>query len=973
MKKSNKKEKIKKRVNFVPAKLPLGAKIVLLLCLVTLLVLCYINLGLLFTLFTAFMVGIIISVAKLLDSAQKSRKKRRIINLLLIIFLTLGILVLIAFGSFLVYVTVNAPKFDVTELNKKESTVIYDKDGNQIIKLGAEMRDKVKYDELPQVLIDAIIATEDSRYFQHNGIDLARFLKASFGQVLGSSSAGGASTLSMQVIKNTFTSTESSGISGIIRKFTDIYLAVFKLEKTYNKQEIIEFYVNNHFLGGNIYGVQEASIAYFGKDVGDLNLSEAAILAGMFKSPNFYRPNVNPKNATARRNTVLYLMKKHGYITKDEYEMAKSIPVESLTADITKVTTSPYQGYIDTVVEEISDTYGVNAYTTPLLIYTNMDKGRQDAVNAVLAGETYDWIDDQVQTGVSVLDSQTGKILAIGNGRNKDGAGVNSFNYATQGKRQPGSTAKPLFDYGPGIEYNDWSTYTLFNDAPYTYSGGRSIKNWDGGYYGTITMRRALATSRNIPALKAFQQVDNDKIAEFVTGLGLTPEICPSGYSYDRDNQNCYNKNDKNDKKETIRLHEAHSIGAFTGTNPLEMSAAYAAFSNGGTYHEPYAVSKVVFRDTGKTEEHKDNSKQVMSDATAYMISSILQDVNLTGGKPKNLACKTGTTNFDENTMNTYGMPWDAIRDSWVVGYTTKTVIGMWYGYDGFTRESIQAGYVLHNIPASAQKDRLFLALANGAMESNKEEFKMPDSVVKLGVISGSNPPQLAPEGYGGDVSYEYFKKGKEPEIATATKLDTPSGLKVTYSGDKVTITWKGVSKLAKDENFGQFGYNVYQGSRLLTFTSATSYTFKSTAPYDTYKVIATYKSYSGAQSDPATYQLKETVVEETTKLDCGSQNLYVGDIIPTTSCKFLVNNTAVTSAIISITNASSDCHQAGKFTAAKNGCTINYNIKYNDKTYQANISYKISEKETNNNENSQQSSNTNPSSNTNTNTDKAP
>ena len=951
-----KRKNIKGRVYLDPAKLPTWAKITLLVALVILLVLCYINLGLIFTIFTIFMILIIIGIAKLLDSAQKSKKKRRIINILLILFLTGGILSLIGFGAFLVYVTVNAPKFDVTELDKKESTIIYDKDGNQIIKLGAEMRDKIKYDELPQVLVDAIIATEDSRYYQHNGIDIPRFMKASFGQVLGKSNAGGASTLSMQVIKNTFTSTDSSGVKGIIRKFTDIYLAVFKLEKTYNKQEIIEFYVNNHFLGGNIYGVQEASIAYFGKDVGDLNLSEAATLAGMFKSPNFYRPNVNPKNATARRNTVLYLMRKHGYITKDEYEMAKSIPVESLTADVTKVTHSPYQGYIDTVVEEVSKTYGVNAYTTPMLIYTNMDRSRQNAVNDVLAGKTYEWINDVVQSGISVLDSQTGKILAIGNGRNRENDGVNSFNLATQIRRQPGSTAKPIFDYGPGIEYNDWSTYTLFDDAPYTYSGGRSIKNWDGSYFGTITMRRALSTSRNIPALKAFQQIDNNKIAEFATGLGVTPEICPSGYDFNYDDYICVNPKDKNDKKQTIRLHEAHSIGAFTGVSPLIMSAAYAAFSNGGTYHEPYSVAKVVFRDSGKTEEHKDVSRKVMSDATAYMISSILQDVAVTGGKPNNVACKTGTTNYDDNIFATYPMPWDAVRDSWIIGYSTKTVIGIWYGYDKLNADMVNNGYVLHNVPATIQKDKLFGALARtGAMESNPEAFKMPDSVVKLGVVSGSNPPQLAPEGYGGGVTYEYFKKGKEPELAVATKLDKPSNLKVTYSGDKVTITWKGVSRIPKDENYGDFGYNVYQGNRLLTFTSGTSYTFKSTSPYDTYKVVATYKSYSGAQSDAATFELKETVVQETTKLDCGSQSLKVGDNVPTTTCKFLVNNNAVSGAVISIPTSSSDCYSAGKFTTAKNGCTVTYNIKYNNKTYESSISYKISEAENTSTDQSQQ------------------
>ena len=182
-------------------------------------------------------------------------------------------------------------------------------------------------------------------------------------------------------------------------------------------------------------------------------------------------------------------------------------------------------------------------------------------------GETYNWIDDRVQAGITVLDSETGDVLAIGAGRNR---AAGAWNYAVDNKRQPGSTAKPLFDYGPGIEYNNWSTYTLFDDSPYTYSNGRSIKNWDNGYYGTITLRRALSTSRNIPALKAFQQVDNEKIIEFVENLGITPEI------------------------ENGKIHEAHSIGAFSpGVSSMEMAGAYAAFSNGGYYNEPHTIEKI--------------------------------------------------------------------------------------------------------------------------------------------------------------------------------------------------------------------------------------------------------------------------------------------------------------------------------------------------------------------------------------------
>lgn len=783
----------------------------------------------------AFLIGFAFLLTKL-----KGKSKKKALTIILMAILTCAIAVMGVFAAFLLYIkSISDPIYNerLKDLNKKETTTLYDKDGVEFAKLGSEMRENVSYEELPEVLIDAIVATEDSRYFQHNGFDAPRFIKASIGQVFGNRGAGGASTLSMQVVKNVFTdASQDEGIDGIVRKFKDIYLAVFKLEKNYTKEQIIEFYVNNHFLGGNIYGVEEASEYYFGKKASELNLSEAAIIAGMFKSPNYYRPDVNPENAEARRKTVLYLMQRHGYITKEEQALANAVPVSSLISQ-TEVQTNEYQGFTDTVVAEIKKKYKVNAYTTSLKVYTTLDRSRQDAVDRVISGEAYSWIDDKVQTGVAVLDSETGAIIAIGTGRNR--TGINSYNYATQIERQPGSTAKPLFDYGPGIEYNDWSTYQPFDDAPYSYSNGRSIKNWDGGYYGTITLRRALSTSRNIPALKAFQQVDNKKIIEFVTSLGIKPEI------------------------ENGRIHEAHSIGAFTGVSPLEMSAAYAAFSNGGYYNEPYSVSKIVFRSTGETKEHESNRKKVMSDSTAFMISSVLQDVALTGGTPHNVACKTGTTNYDEKTMNAYNMPGDAIRDSWVIGYSTKTVIGMWYGYDGFTHESIQQGYVLHNVPATIQKDRLFNALvSSGAMESNRASFTQPSSVVKIGVAQGTNPPKLA--GPGTQVVYEYFKKGAEPtETAVGeARINGPSGLKATVdkTTKKIKITWNSVDPGEwANSSYGKFGYNVYLNNKLLTWTDKTSY---EGTEFGTYKIVATYKGYSGVKSSESEITVKEPVEE---------------------------------------------------------------------------------------------------------------
>ena len=809
-------------------------KIILLVILVLTLILCFIKLGAICTVVLAFGILIILGIYALLKSSSLSRKKKKVINIILIIILTLGIICLVAFSAFLIYITVSAPKFNPDNLDTQELSIMYDSNGQVIAKLGAEKREKVKYDELPQVLIDAIVSTEDSRFYQHNGFDAPRFFKATLKQLLGDNSAGGASTLSMQVVKNSFTdASQDSGIKGIIRKFTDIYLAVFKLEKNYTKEEIIEFYVNNHYLGGNIYGVEEASQAYFNKSVGELNLSEATIIAGMFKNPGGYSPTLHPDNAAARRKTVLYLMRRHGYITEEEQKLANSIPVASLTKDASGNSTSngvsPYQSYIDTVVKELDKKYNVNPYKTSLLIYTNMDRSKQEGINRVFNEESYKWVDDQIQSGVSVLDSQTGKLLAVGAGRNRS---VGDYNFATDIKRQPGSTAKPLFDYGPGIEYNNWSTYQQFVDEPYTYTGGRKISNWDNGYMGQMTLRKALSLSRNIPALKAFQQVDKSKIIQFVTNLGIQPEV------------------------ENGTIHEAHSIGAFTGVNPVQMSAAYAAFSNGGYYNEPYSVSKITYRETGNTIEHKSEKKKAMSDSTAYMIASVLQDVKLNGGGTiTNYAAKTGTTNFDDAYVKSKGLPGDAIRDSWVVGFSTKTVVAMWYGYNESTKE-----HCMRNLPSSIEKDKLYRTLVKEVVESKREEFKMPDSVVKLPIISGSNPAKVAPTGYSGSVVYELFKKDHQPNGTSSgekeNKLATPSNLKVTYSDGTVTISWGAVQNPYTE--YGTFGYNVYFGNTLLGFTESTSFTKQLANPYGTYKVVATYQSYSGINSDAASYTLKE-------------------------------------------------------------------------------------------------------------------
>ena len=352
------------------------------------------------------------------NQKKKQPKKKKIWKRLITFVLILGIIGILLVTSFLAYIAITAPKFKEEAFNVKDQTVVYDAKGEIIATLGAEKRESVTYDQLPQVLIDAIIATEDSRFFQHNGVDLPRFIKASVYQLLGKSEAGGASTLTMQTVKNNLTNTNSEGIKGIIRKFQDVYLSVFKVEKEYSKEEIIELYVNNYNLGGNVYGVQEASKYYFGKSVSELTLPEASLIAGLFQAPNGHNPYKNLESATARRNTVLYLMEYHGYITKEEEELAKKVKIESLLVGTTGDT--EYQGYIDTVVEEVEKLTGKNPYTVPMKIYTTMEKDIQDGINKILSNDkAWYWKDDVVQAGIAIVNVETGAISAVGNGRNK--------------------------------------------------------------------------------------------------------------------------------------------------------------------------------------------------------------------------------------------------------------------------------------------------------------------------------------------------------------------------------------------------------------------------------------------------------------------------------------------------------------------------------------------------------------------------
>lgn len=707
--------------------------------------------------------------------SKNPEKKGMVKNVILSGILVCGIAVVSLILVFALYIIITSPDFDKDKLYKKESSVLYYKDGvTELARLGTSDRVLVTYNELPQVLIDAIIATEDSRFFQHSGLDMARFAKASFGQLLGNDSAGGASTLTMQVVKQTYTNSTSKGIKGIIRKFTDIYMAVFKLESNYTKEEIIEFYVNSQWFGndGNlnytgIAGVERACQYYFGKSVSDLTLAESSIIAGMFQNPRLYNAYKNPVGVRNRQRIVLTLMVNHGYITEDEKNAVLEIPIESLLDKNKQGNSNESQVVIDYVMNEVEEKTGYDPYSVPMKIVTTIDPNVQSVLNKLEKGEIYNFPNEYIQEGIAITSTEDGSLVALSGGRNYSAKGTNR---ATT-KRQPGSTAKILFDYGPYIEYLNGSPSTLFLDEPTTYSNGTAIKNSDGKYAGLMTMRQALVRSRNIPALRAFKAVyaeNPDYIKNFVHNLGIDygPE-----------------------------LYESASIGGFEGISPVQMSAAYAAYGREGYYIAPYSYTKATLLETGEVFEYKYEKKKVMSEETAYMITDMLMSAskNGVGGvsvSGTDIAAKSGTSNVDRKAAEEAGIPTSATRDAWNVTYSPEYAIALWIGYDSTTKDH----YLTVNLGNQVRNE--VMRTVGSRVYSKNKTFNEPSGIISVEIEKETIPTQLASEYTPYDLrSTEIFKDGMEPADTSNrfAQLDAPTSGKYTFNGTTLKLMWNGI------------------------------------------------------------------------------------------------------------------------------------------------------------------------------------
>ncbi|MGV3463701.1 MAG: transglycosylase domain-containing protein, partial [Heyndrickxia sp.] len=484
-------------------------------------------------------------------------------------------------------------------------------------------------------------------------------------------------------------------------------------------------------------------------------LPEVAMLAGLPQSPNNYDPTFteNRKAATNRRDIVLNAMYNQGYITKKEMVAAKKVPVTKGLIPRSKNQGMPYEAFLDAVVKEVEGKFkNVDITSDGLSIYTTLDPKAQDYADKMMnTNSVISYPNDRFQGAFVFLDTKTGEVRAIGSGRNDYKASFKGNNFAIDISRQPGSSFKPIFDYGPAIENFKWSTAHQINDQPTTYSTGQSISNWDHQYHGNLSIRKALQWSYNVPALLTLREVGMPKAQNFAEKLGITF----------KDNT----------------VYESYAIGSNT-VNPLEMAGAYSAFGNKGIYNTPHFVQKVVFPN-GKVVNFKPKPEIVMQDYTAYLVTDMLRTVVQSGtGTTANIpgldvAGKTGTTNFEDKTIGKYGYPKEATNDSWMVGYTPQYTMAVWTGYP----KNGTGNYMMGNTTKISQ---LMFKNMMQAFGTDKSSFQQPDDVYRqnneLYIKGGEAVPPPAPPKNNKD--NKEVNKGKEKQKPAGPKPPPKHGPK---------------------------------------------------------------------------------------------------------------------------------------------------------------------------------------------------
>ena len=690
-------------------------------------------------------------------SARKRKKRKFKPFRLIVLVLILAALMISGAALGLVFVSVkDLPAWNDQVLIPSSITQIYDKDGNQVSQIGLENRVQVPLKDVPENVQNAFLAAEDHYFYQHHGIRIQAIMRAALNDALHMVGVNrqfqGGSTITQQLVKLTFLTPDKN----LKRKIQEVILS-FKLERRYSKKEILEMYLNRIYLGEGAYGIQAASQTYFGKDVGGLTVAEAATLAGLNKSPNYYSPFQNKDLSINRRNQVLKSMLEYKYIDQETYNKAISEKLVLKQTDSNTDSNYPYPYFVDYITNELVEKYGEEkVFKGGLKVYTTLDPKIQRYVEKAMSNPNNFPASKkdaegimQPQGAMVVMDPSNGDIRAIVGGR--EHTHMRSLNRATMSPRQPGSSIKPILAYGPAIELKGMGPASIIDDAPVTYPayGNYSPKNFDGVYRGLITMRTALTKSINVVAVKLFTDyVTMPEALKFAKRMNIN--LDPTG--------------------------PAMALGGLRrGVTPMQLTAAYAAFDNHGIYNNPVAILKVEDQEGNTLFEAGNTSRRVMKDTTSYLMTSMMESVVQSGtgtgaqiGRP--VAGKTGTT--------------DEGKDIWFAGYTPDLVGVVWIGYDTPTKMPQSFGGIY---PARIWKE----VMQQAHKDIPLHDFIKPPGIVtatvdnKSGLLPGPNTP---PE----DMVTDIFAAGTVPtetdNVHVLTEVCATTGqLPNQYCPDRIT------------------------------------------------------------------------------------------------------------------------------------------------------------------------------------------
>ncbi len=578
---------------------------------------------------------------------KRSGMARQILLACLLLFLAL---ILLGTAYILSLDAWNA--FDPAKLRDvPQSLIVYDADGQEISSLHAkEDRIYVTIDEIPQLVQKAFISAEDIRFYEHNGIDVRRILAAAWADIKAGAYVQGASTISQQLIKLSHLTSQKN----LSRKIEEAILA-YQMEKQFSKDEILEMYLNYVYFGGGYYGIEAAARGYFGVHANELSIAQGAQLAGILKSPTNYAPHLNPESSVKRRNQILESMKGYGFLNETECAAAKAEPAVIVRDD--NLGKRGY--YVDLALQEACG-----------ILEVDMEKllsggyRIRTAMNSSLQSQCEQWMQDEtlfpsdaasgLEAALVVIDVETSGVAALMGGRESTAA--LAYNRAVSIRRQPGSVIKPIISYAPALEYKGYTAVSMLLDERTNFNG-YAPENFGGSYYGWVTLRTAVAKSLNVPAVKVLSDIGVKTGKDFASSVGIV---------FDESDNSL-----------------ALALGGFTyGVSPYQIAGAYAAFAAGGVYSTPALIMEITNAKGETLYRYAPEKRHVMSEANAYVLTSMLQSVVEEGtGRRLNLgdveiAGKTGTVGNVGGRGN---------RDAWMAAYNPQYAAAVWMGYDDST------------------------------------------------------------------------------------------------------------------------------------------------------------------------------------------------------------------------------------------------------------------------------------------------